>query len=297
MRVAIEADRLVEIETNFAEQMGRRPEAAEIRRMIDAEVEEEILFREAVARGLLDRDSGVQTRLIQKMLFLDGRAKIDDAPALLARAIELDLHRDDIVVRRILVQKMKLLGSALGKSQFPTQIELQATYQKRQEALRAPDRLSLTHVFLSSDRRGSRTRSEAQDLRARLLTSQRPIAEAPSLGDPFPLGHRLEGRSQHDLERTFGARFGEEAVALDTEIWSDPIASAYGEHLLFIHRVDEGTVPPFGQVAERLRLEMEEVRRNENLEALVKELRTRYQVVLPTSAGSAQANRPQQETG
>ncbi|MEM9176950.1 MAG: hypothetical protein AAGC67_17150, partial [Myxococcota bacterium] len=90
--IEIEASVLETLEQQFADAVGRRPNATERARMIAAEVEEEILFREAVARGLLERDGGVQTRLIQKMLFLEGEATLDEAPALLARAIELDLH-------------------------------------------------------------------------------------------------------------------------------------------------------------------------------------------------------------
>ena len=83
--IAIDPARMAELRTTFTEQMGRGPNEIEVARMIDAEVEEEILFREAVARGLLERDGGVQTRLIQKMLFLEGEATIDEAPDLLAR--------------------------------------------------------------------------------------------------------------------------------------------------------------------------------------------------------------------
>jgi len=136
-RIAIEADRLAELKTTFTRQMRRRPEPAEVDRMIEAEVEEEILYREAISRGLLERDGGVQTRLIQKMLFLEGSSQIEEAPALLARAIELRLHEDDIVVRRILVQKMKLLGSTLEASQIPSAADVAAAYQEEREELRA----------------------------------------------------------------------------------------------------------------------------------------------------------------
>ena len=61
LRIAIEQERLEELRQTFLDQAGRRPTPAEIDRMVEAEVDEEILFREAVARGLLDRDGGVQS--------------------------------------------------------------------------------------------------------------------------------------------------------------------------------------------------------------------------------------------
>ncbi len=280
-RISIEAGRLGEMQTTFAEQMGRRAGPAEIHRMIEAEVEEEILYREAIARGLLERDGGVQTRLIQKMLFLEDGTRIEDAPALLSRAVELGLHREDIVVRRILVQKMRLLGSSLEESQIPSAPDVAAAYESEREALRAPDRLNLVHVFLSSDRRGGRMNSDALTLRGRLIRQATAPHDAPALGDPFPLGHLLESRSERDLERTFGAHFGESTFDLDLDRWSSPIESAYGLHLVRVEAREPGQVPPLASVSERLRLQIEERRRNANLDALLSDLRARYEVVLP----------------
>jgi hypothetical protein len=281
LRIAIEQERLEELRQTFLDQAGRRPTPAEIDRMVEAEVDEEILFREAVARGLLDRDGGVQTRLIQKMLFLEGGAEIADAPDLLARAVELELHEEDVVVRRILVQKMRLLGSLLGADQQVTPEEIEAIYERERETLRAPDRLSLVHVFLNGDRRGPRTETDALALRARLLQETRPAESGPAFGDPFPLGHRLARRSQHDLERAFGAHFGAAVFTAATGQWTEPIESAYGLHLVQVTEREAGEVPPLPSVADRLRLQLEEKRREANLEALLHELRARY-VIVPT---------------
>lgn len=296
-RIEIEASVLAALESRFVETVGRAPNRRERDRMIDAEVEEEILFREAVARGLLERDGGVQTRMIQKMLFLEGEATIEEAPALLARAIELGLHREDIVVRRILVQKMRLLGSRLADDQAVTPEDVEQRYASIRDRLRSPDRITFTQVFVSRDRPGDpldRARSLLSSLAARPSTA----SDGPSQGDPFPLGHHLAGRSRSDLDRTFGAGFGEavfeEAVRMGR--WRGPIESAYGFHLVLVERVETGTLPDLDLVADRLRLEIEEERREANLEALLSDLRTRYEVRLPSAAGSP-ASPSEQETG
>jgi hypothetical protein len=288
-RIAIDRERMAQLERDFAAQTGRRPSPRETRRLVDREVEEEILYREALARGLLDRDGGVQTRLIQKMLFLESGRSLEEAPDLLARAIELGLHREDVVVRRILVQKMRLLGSSLAPQQRPTDAELRTVYRAESESLRAPDRRTLVHVFLSRDRHGEETEALADRLAARLRAQAIAPADGPREGDPFPLGHRLEGRSRADLARQFGGAFGDATFAALPGRWSDPIGSAYGSHLVFVEQVDPGEVPPFEAVAERLRLQLEQERREKNLEALLADLRTRYEVVLPTSSSTLEA--------
>ncbi len=295
LRITLEADRLEELRRSFVQQAGRGPEPAEVARMIEAEVDEEILYREAIARGLLERDGGVQTRLLQKMLFLEGGTQIEDAGALLSRAVELGLHREDVVVRRILVQKMKLLGSQLDADQRVRADEVAAAYRERRETLRSPERLTLEHVFLSRDRRGSELEREALALRSRLAQDDPPASEAIASGDPFPLGHRLERRSQHDLERSFGARFGESAFGLEPGGWSAPIESAYGLHIVRVEAREPGRVPPLEAVADRIRLQLEEQRRAANLEALKTDLRARYEVVLPETEAplvESRARRP-----
>jgi len=281
--IEISAGRLEEMQRTFADQMCRRPDPTETKNMIAAEVDEEILYREALARGLLERDGGVQTRLIQKMLFLEEGTQIEDAPALLRRAVELGLHREDVVVRRILVQKMRLIGSSLTPAQRPSPEDIEMAYESQSERLRAPDRRSLVHVFVSRDRRGEATNAAALVLRERLLAEATPVDRATRLGDPFPLGHRLERRSQRDLERSFGARFGASIFALPVGEWSAPIASAYGVHLVRIEETEAGRLPPLSAVSDRLRLQLEERRRDKNLDALLSDLRSRYEVALPVA--------------
>ena len=279
--ISIPPDRIASLRARFAEQMGRGPDDVELGRMIAAEVDEEILYREAVARGLLERDGGVQTRLIQKMLFLEGEATLEEAPALLARAVELGLHHEDVVVRRILVQKMRLLGGRLAPEQAVSQEDVARRYAEAREDLRAPDRMTLSHVFLSRDRRGADVEPAAERLLRELVLEAVPPAEAPRRGDPFPLGHALASRSRPDLERTFGASFGDAVFAVAEATpgrWTGPVASAYGLHLVFVESVEPGRVPPLEAVANRLRLEIEEQRRAANLEALLSDLRTRYSV-------------------
>lgn len=296
-QIEIEASVLAALEERFVETVGRRPNRDELDRMIAAEVEEEILFREAVARGLMERDGGVQTRMIQKMLFLEGDATIDEAPALLARAIELGLHREDVVVRRILVQKMRLLGGRLTDDQAVTPSDLERRYANDRDRLRAPDRVTFSQVFVSRDR-PEPALERARALLGTLESTRATATEGPARGDPFPLGHHLTGRARHDLDRTFGAHFGE-AVFEAAETpgrWRGPIESAYGFHLVRVEGVEAGAVPDLDLVADRLRLEIEEERREANLEALLSDLRARYRVRTPRAAGS-DARRSEQETG
>lgn len=284
--IKIDAPKQAELRNSFLEQMGRAPTAGEFQAILSAEVDEEILYREALSRGLLESDGGVKTRLIQKMLFLEGSAKIEDASALLERAKSLGLDEGDIVVRRILVQKMRLLGSTLDAKSRPSAEAIEAAYERQSETLREPDRRSLTQIFFSADRRAGSAQADALAAWKQLITSagtDDAQANVIALGDPFPLGHTFEGRSERDLDRSFGARFGAETFASAPGSWSAPIQSAYGYHLVRVDRVKNGEIPPLETVRKRLRHQLEQERREEQLENLLSDLRTRYAIVLEAS--------------
>jgi hypothetical protein len=285
-RIELDATRIETLERGFVTQMGRAPNNEEAEGLLAREIDEEILYREALALGLLERDGGVQTRLIQKMLFLEGGSEIEDAGALLERAVELGLHQDDVVVRRILVQKMRLRGSALSEDEKPTQEEIAARYAEDANAYREPDRMDLLHVFLSSDRRAEIAASDAEELRAVIRERGLRDDEATRLGDPFPLGHRLRARSERDLERSFGGRFASDAFATAPGEWSLPTRSAYGWHLVFVVSLDPGQTTPLDAVARRIAHQIEQERRDEKFATLLSDLRTRYEIVLPEITGS-----------
>ena len=279
-QIEIDAGRLDMLEQGFITQIGRAPDPDESMRLLAAEIDEEILYREALARGLLQRDGGVQTRLIQKMLFLDGESGIENAGELLRQARELGLDRDDIVVRRILVQKMRLFGSTLEESERPSWESIAARYAETREAFREPDRISFVQVFLSADRRLEATLEDAQALRLRLVEGPFGDETAISLGDPFPLGHRFRLRSERDLTRSFGSAFGAAALELSPGRWSQPIESAYGRHLLWVDAREPGQIPGLEAVADRIRRDLERELREAKLKALLRELRKRYEVVV-----------------
>ena len=275
-----------ELRSTFLEQMGRAPTEGEFRGMLSADIDEEILYREALARGLVESDGGVKTRLIQKMLFLEGGAEIEDAAALLERAQNLGLHEGDLVVRRILVQKMRLLASSLEPDAHPNEQDIQAAYRAQSEALRAPDRRSITHLFFSADRRPDSARTDAKQMRE-TLTGKEALETISALGDPFPLGHVFQRRSERDLERSFGAQFGPQTFSARIGAWSQPIESAYGFHLVRVDDAESGQIPPLERVRDQLLHQLEQERREERLETLLSELRTRYEIVLAAPADSA----------
>ena len=100
-RVQLQAEALQQLQqTQLTEQ--------QIERIKKRELREELLFVEAVERGVIDQDLVVQRRLIRNMRFMSPERDATDQ-ALLSEAWELRLHLADEVVRRRTVQVMETL--------------------------------------------------------------------------------------------------------------------------------------------------------------------------------------------
>jgi len=68
--IEISSDRVAAIRRSALASSGRVPDGAELRALIDAEVADEMLYREALALGLARQDEVVRRRLVRNMRFL-----------------------------------------------------------------------------------------------------------------------------------------------------------------------------------------------------------------------------------
>lgn len=91
-----------------------------------------------------------------------------DDEVLYREALALGLDRGDIIVRRRLLQKMEFLLDGLHPVPEPTDAELDAYRLAHAERYRTPARIDLTHVFVGRDRHGTAAERVAAELRAAL---------------------------------------------------------------------------------------------------------------------------------
>ncbi len=275
--IRISALQVEELRREWIRRMGRPPSREESGWQIQTVADREILFREALALGLGQQDPVVRRRLIRNMRFLTQPTQRDD-DELLREALELGMERSDVVVRRRLIQKIRFLASESAREREPTSAELEQALARQLEPPGAPERVRLSHVYLSRDRRGEALEADATRLAAELVARAIPPERAPAHGDPFLLPHHLPLYSEAQLARSFGPRFAREVMDFEPGAWSTPVASSYGLHLVWIHeRTPRRPRPPASLRAEavrRLRAEREQ----EALRSLLRVLRTRYDI-------------------
>lgn len=233
-RILVTADFIAGLRDEHAARTGRPPTPEEERALVDRFVDEEVLYREAVALGL---------------------------------------DRGDPIVRRRLAQKMAFVAEDGAAARDPSDAELEAYLAAHADRYRAPPRLSFRHVFLGRDRRGDPA-ADAQ----RLLPELTAGAAPDTLGDPFLQGASFARRAPADIEAVFGKAFTDALLAAPARVWTGPITSSYGAHLVRVEDRVEGALPPLSAVRARVRADLRDERREAALRAMREKLRARYRV-------------------
>jgi hypothetical protein len=228
--------------------------------------DEDVLFAAALERGYHQSDAIVRRRLARNMRFAGGDPERSDAE-LVDDAIALGMHESDIVVRRRLAQKMALLTHEQARIAPPSDTELLAYLEANRARWTEPERRRIDQIFFDDE-------ASARATRPRLPAP--PDASIATLGDPLPLPRTLPPHSQAELAARFGPDFAVAAMQPAPGSWSEPIRSAYGWHLIYVHEhrpahpSDLETVR--GEVREALLAERGEARLQEELARL----RARY---------------------
>jgi parvulin-like peptidyl-prolyl isomerase len=255
---------------------GRLPDEAQLRRMVAAELDRDMLFQEALAMELHRYDSVVQQRLIRNMRFLRmGEDKNDEQ--LYREALRMELHLGDEVVKRRLIQLMEQILLAEAGVPAPTADQVQASFEQRKEELRRPPRLTIEHVFLPRERA-----PEIATALARIEAESWTGNQARELSSPFLPGYRFTAQSPAQLARHFGAAFvmNLEAQRPLPGTWVGPVESTYGFHLVWVEAIEPARDARLEEVQRQLTRDLALQLRDETLRDAVAALRQGYEVRL-----------------
>src|SRR5437870_6962435 len=225
-RIVIGAADRARLRETWTEEHGAPPSGAAEGTLVRDAIDEEVLYREALARGFDRRDAAVRERLVRLGGFVSEEAG-GSRDVLEREARRLGLERSDLVVRRHLVEMMRLAAGWLGPEDRPSEADLEAYLARHAEELAEPARIRLTHVYLSEQARGAAAAGDARALLDELRG--RCPEEAAGRGGPFIRGAEVEG-TRADLERIFGPGFADAIDAAPLRTWTGPVRSTYGPH-------------------------------------------------------------------
>lgn len=239
--VVISANRIKQMQADFVQRWGTMPTPEQSKALVAETIDQEVLYREARVLALDFQDRSVRRRLLEKMRVVsDGPARSQDELIGQAHALGLD---DDVVIRRLLVEKMRLLLAEDRSATPPTETELEDYLERHRDRFEQPAELTFAHVFLSGTTRGDHLEEDAEALLERLREQPLDPESAAEFSDPFPIGLRMEAYTWNRLVARFGKPFAERVFGTEPGTWSGPVASPYGLHLVWVQGKSAARVP------------------------------------------------------
>jgi hypothetical protein len=191
---------------------------AELQRLIDDYVREEVLYREALALGLDEGDYVIRRRLVQKLEFItEGFA-------------ETSVQVDDAAVRRY--------------------------FDANKEDYYVEPYVTFTHVFFDTENRSrEQAHALAEKELVELNRSGVPFSDAPKYGDRFLYHVNYVERTPDYVASHFGPAMAEAIFALEPNdfVWRGPFDSPYGVHLVMLITNEPGREPELSEIEGRVR--------------------------------------------
>jgi len=157
-------------------------------------------------------------------------------------ALALGLDRNDAIVRRRLRQKMEFLTDTGAYLQEPSADELDAYLAANEKAYRHGPRLAFEQIYLG--------KSPTPDSIARSMSALRstPSIDPSTLGERTLLPAQLGLSLPNAVDGTFGRGFFERIAKFSPGMWSGPVQSGYGFHLVRIVSRQNARTPKLDDV-------------------------------------------------
>lgn len=247
-RISLTAADVAQVAAAFERTWNRPPTTVELQNAFEQYVRSEVLYREALARGL---------------------------------------DRNDPVVKLSLVRKITMLGTAAAAAAEPTDEELEAYFDLRAERYREPARVSLVQVYLDRDRRAASIDADAARLLELLVEEDPGPEEVIELGDASMLPSVIRKVSEDDVARRFGEQFREAIVSLPIGQWQGPVESGFGLHMVKITERTDSRIPQWVEVRDRIEKDLVYEGRKAAEDQFYAEIEPRYQLVYDQSAIAA----------
>jgi hypothetical protein len=201
------------LRAGFRAGMRREPNPAELADLVQEAVDEEILFREGLARGL---------------------------------------DRDDGVVRRRLIEKMTALIHPSAPTSDPARDLLRQWYDTYRHRFVIPTTVTFDQLFFDPQHRPDAPAAATAAL-ATLARAAPGDAPAAGTGDHFILSPRMNAKTQVELAHLYGDAFAHGVLTAPIGRWQGPLQSRYGVHLIRAIERRPERLPPFEEVEKVVR--------------------------------------------
>lgn len=224
----------------------------ELSEVINAYVDEEILYREAKELGLEESDNNIRQRMVQKMDFLLADMATESAPV--------------------------------------SDADLEAYFQNNTELYAVAPWATFTHVFFDAQKRGEEGAQKAAEAAKEELNRQHAgFNDAAGIGDDFPYLRNYVERTFEYIASHFGNDFAASLQTLDPSDseWQGPFRSVFGWHVVLLTERAERAYPKLDDVRDRVERDLAAERSDAAVKKMTRAIRDRYKIRIEDLRGAS----------
>jgi peptidyl-prolyl cis-trans isomerase C len=157
--------------------------------------------------------------------------------------IRLGMDQDDPIIRRRIRSKMEFLANSELENEAPDNARLQQLLDQNPHKYAADTRYSFDQIYLAAQGEAA-ARSRAE----KLIMALKKGADWQKLSDAISLPRSPDNVDRARIASDFGDEFAAAFANLKRGIWSGPIASGFGWHLVRVRKVQASKKPMLSEV-------------------------------------------------
>jgi hypothetical protein len=194
--------------------------------------------------------------------------------------LAMGLDVGDVVIERRLAQKLERLAKELVMPPEPSIEELQAWYAEHPDHFKRPDLYTLVQIYFSPDERGHAAADDARKALEAIRAIEPELLDLRDHGDRLMLRPAYQNVSHAEIAKLFGEEFARAVIELEPGLFSGPIESGYGVHLVRLDEVILRPRPTFDSVRAKIREAWTAEQIDELSERFISERMARYKIII-----------------
>ena len=192
--------------------------------------------------------------------------------------MRMGLEKDDVVITRRLRQKINFIAEEKLERPAVTDDILQAYLQQHADRFRTDPILSIRQIYFDQSRGEQESDTQLRKLLSEL--AERPDEDIENRGQRYIFKPYYINQTLTDLKRVFGEDFANAVLKAEAGVWTGPIQSAFGSHLVYIDKKQEGFLPALSSIYDQVFEEWQNSLREQSIDTYYAELLKRYPVTV-----------------
>lgn len=188
------------------------------------------------------------------------------------KAREMGIDAEDAIIRRRLRQKVEFLMEDFSALEKPNDEDLSAYLDEHPDKFRRGSSYSFEQVYMNPKRHGD-------ELETHISAQLDALKNGQSVhGDSAMMQRNYSAVNAQQIQQNFGLGFLQQLNDLPLNLWSGPIPSSLGQHLILLREIKEGGLPDFTEIRTKLEVEWQNARRAELHDQLKQQFMQEYTI-------------------